>query len=118
VAGMHGVKLLLCCLFLAFTVVGASTPLLATDLKSERQTYPDDRSDDEVTEREVAEFCYVQRGICRKICNLRSRFDDRFDGCPQSCESREGRCSRTGCYRWSEAEFLIAERFGGFQCAR
>lgn len=118
-AGIHGVKLLLCCLFLAFTVVGASTPLLATDLKSERQTYPDDRSDDdEVTEREVAEFCYVQRGICRKICNLRSRFDDRFDGCPQSCESREGRCSRTGCYRWSEQEFLIAERFGGFQCAR
>jgi hypothetical protein len=26
------------------------------------------------------------------------------------------RCSSTGCYRWPESEFLIAERFGGYKC--
>ena len=115
---MRWANLLLCCLFLAFTLAGASAPLLASDLKSPRQTYPDDRPDgnDALHAQEVAEFCHGQRRICRKICDLRSRFEDRFDGCPQSCESREGRCTRTGCYRWTEPEFLIAERFGGYQC--
>lgn len=98
--------------------MGASTPLLATDLKSPPQSYPDERqgSGKELTEEEVAEFCYSQRKICRKICNLRSRFEDRFDGCPQSCDSRESRCSKTACYKWSEPEYIIAERFGGFKC--
>jgi hypothetical protein len=115
---MRWVNLSFCYLFLAFTLAGAAAPLLAADVAPPRQAYPDDRqdSDDAQTEEKVAEFCYSQRGICRKICNLRSRFEDRFDGCPQSCESREIRCSRTGCYRWTEPEFLIAERFGGYQC--
>lgn len=115
---MRRAGLLFCCLFLAFTFAGVSAPLLATDLKSPRQASPDSRgySNDELDERDVAEFCYSQRVICRKICNLRSRFEDRFDGCPQSCVSREGRCIRAACYRWTEPEFLIAERFGGYKC--
>jgi hypothetical protein len=115
---VRGASLLFCCLFLAFTFAGASAPVLASDLKSPRQAYPDDRSysDDASAEEKVADFCYDQRRICRKICTLRSRFEDRFDGCPQSCESREIRCARTACYRWTEPEFLIAERFGGYQC--
>ena len=60
----------------------------------------------------MAQFCYEQRLICRKICDLHSRFEDRFDGCPQSCDSRELRCVTTACYRWTEPDFLIAERFG------
>ena len=115
---MRWAKLLFCCLFSAFTFAGASVPLLAADVDLPRQTYPDDRQerDDALQAQKVAEFCHGQRRICRKICDLRSRFEDRFDGCPQSCESREGRCTRTGCYRWTEPEFLIAERFGGYQC--
>ena len=112
---MRWANLLLCCLFLAFTFVGASAPLLAADVATPRQAYPDGGPDSGDTQ-EVAEFCHGQRRICRKICDLRSRFEDRFDGCPQSCESREGRCTRTGCYRWTEPEFLIAGRFGGYQC--
>jgi hypothetical protein len=116
---MRWAKLLFCCLFLAFTFVGASAPLLASDLKTPREeAYPNDRPDGDDAQEEVGEFCYGQRQICRKICYLRSRFQDNFDGCPQSCESREVRCSRSGCYRWSEPEFLIAERFGGYKCAQ
>jgi hypothetical protein len=112
---MRWANLLFCCLFLAFAVAGAGAPLLAADVASPHQTDPDNGPDSEDAQ-DVAQFCHEQRGICRKICDLRSRFEDRFDGCPQSCESREGRCARTGCYRWSEPEFLIAERFGGYQC--
>jgi hypothetical protein len=73
-------------------------------------------SDQELKAREVAEFCYEQRSICRKICDLHSNFDDRFDGCSHSCDSRESRCSRTGCYRWAEPEYVIAHKFGGEKC--
>jgi len=105
----------LCCyLLLALSLAGAGTPLLAADLGS-RQTSPDGRSHSEKQE-DVAEFCYEQRQICRRICRMRSRFEDRFDGCPSSCESREMRCSRTGCYRWSEPEFVLAENYGGHRC--
>ena len=78
---MRWAGLLFCYLFLVFTFAGASAPLLAADLGSSRDTYPDERSysNDVPIEREVAEFCYRQRYICRKICNLRSRFDDDFD---------------------------------------
>jgi hypothetical protein len=114
---MRWTNLLFCCLFLAFTVVGASAPLLASDIEPPGKTYPGERADsDDAPGEEVADYCYTQLQMCRKICNLRSRFDDRFDGCPQSCESRETRCVRTACFRWSEPEFLIAERFGGFKC--
>ena len=115
---MRWVNVLFCYLFLAFTFAGVNAPLLASDVDSPRQTSPDDGPDsgDALQAQEVAEFCHGQRRICRKICDLRSRFEDRFDGCPQSCESREGRCTRTGCYRWTDREFLIAERFGGYQC--
>ena len=115
---MRWAGLLCCYLLLAFAFAGATAPLNAADVGPPRQTYPDDRrySDEALTEEKVAEFCYGQRQICRKICTLRSRFENRFDGCPQSCVSRESRCSRTGCYKWTEPEFLIAERFGGDQC--
>lgn len=103
---------------MAFALAGASAPLLATDLKSPRQVNPDDRDSDALTAKEVAAFCYSQRQICRKICRLRSRFEDNFDGCPSSCESREIRCGQNACFRWSEPEFLIAERFGGYKCVR
>jgi|EndMetStandDraft_9_1072997.scaffolds.fasta_scaffold06850_2 hypothetical protein len=114
---MRWANLLLCCLFLVFTLVGASAPLGAADLKGPRQNYPEQRalSDEELREKE-ADYCYAQRKICRKICYLRDRFDDRFNGCPNSCDSRETRCVKSGCYRWSEQEFLIAERFGGYKC--
>lgn len=106
-------------LFLAFSLVGTSVAVLAADLDSRREAYPDDDDYSEtrgLSEEEVAELCYSQRYICRKICNLRSNFDDNFDGCRDSCESRVTRCMRTGCYRWSEPEYLIAENFGGFRC--
>jgi hypothetical protein len=105
------------CLFMAFSFAGASTPLLATDLKSKRDAYPDDRrhSEDAKAE-ELDEFCYSQRKICRKICYLRFRED--LVGCPQSCDSREVRCGQTACYRWSEQEYVIAERFGGYKCVQ
>ncbi len=117
---MRWANLFFCYLFLAVTFAGTGAPLLAADLKAPHQTYPDDRpySGNARKERNVAEFCYGQRQICRKICYLHSRFEDRFDGCPDSCESREIRCIRTGCYRWTEPEFLIAERFGGYRCAQ
>ena len=94
---------------------GTDAPLLAADLATPPH---DDRahSDDALTERKVAEFCYGQRHICRKICDLRSRFEDRFDGCPHSCDSRESRCSRTGCYRWTEPEYALAQKFGAHKC--
>jgi hypothetical protein len=115
---MRWASLLFCCLFLAVTFAGASAPLLATDLKSRGEAYPDERarSGNALTERKVAEFCSRQRQICRKICNLRDRFDDRFDGCPQSCDSRETRCNGTACFRWTDPDFIIAERFGGYKC--
>jgi hypothetical protein len=114
---MRWASLLLCCLFLAFA--GAGAPLLATDLKNPRQAYPDDGPPPGGAhiEREVAEFCAKQRYICRKICNLRSRFEDRFDGCPSSCDTREVRCNGAACFRWTEPELLIAERFGGYKCS-
>jgi hypothetical protein len=115
---MRWANLLLCCLFLAFA--GAGAPLMAADLKSPRQDYPDEgrRSRKPPTEESVVDYCYGQRQICRKICNLNSRFDDRFDGCPHSCDTREVRCESAGCFRWSEQELLIAERFGGSKCYR
>jgi hypothetical protein len=115
---MRWTKLLCCCLFLVFTFAGAGA-LFATDLKSPREAYPDDPgySGKAPTETDVADFCYTQRQICRKICNLRSRFEDRFDGCPSSCDSRESRCIKTACYRWTDPDFLIAERFGGYKCS-
>jgi hypothetical protein len=116
---MRWAKLLFCFLFLAFTFAGATTPLLASDLKEPRQAYPDDGPDsDDDPAIEATEFCYTQRKLCRKVCHLRSRFEDNFDGCSSSCGSREIRCTRTGCFRWAESEFLIAERFGGYKCAQ
>lgn len=116
---MRWASLLFCCLFLAFTVAGAGAPLFASDLNEPREEYPEKPpySANDQEEQEVAEFCFTQGQICRKICRLRSRFQDSFDGCPQSCESRSGRCNKTGCYRWGEPELLIAERFGGYKCA-
>lgn len=115
---MRGANLLFCCLFVMFTFAGISTQLLAADLDTPRQAYPNDRSssDNVPTGRQVAEFCQTQRQICRKICYLNSRFEDDFDGCPHSCDSRAGRCIRTGCYRWMDPDFLIAEKFGGLRC--
>jgi hypothetical protein len=110
---------LLSCLCLTVAVAQVGAPALASDLESPRRAYPEGRpqADHVPIERKVAEFCYRQRQICSKICTLRSRFEDRFDGCPSSCESREIRCISSACYRWSESEFLIAQRFGGFHCA-
>ena len=115
-AVMRWAILLFCYLVLAFTIAGAGTPLLASDLEPPRQTYPGDgpRSEAAPIEREVAEFCLGQRRICRKVCYL--RFRDDLVGCPQSCESRVTRCIKKGCYRWTEPEFVIAENFGGYQC--
>ena len=117
---MRWAKLLCCCMFLAFAFAGARAPLFASDLEPPRNSSTHERqyADDAQKEEAVQQFCYRQRQICRKICNLRSRFDDRFDGCPQSCESREIRCGGTTCFRWTEPEFIIAERFGGYQCAQ
>jgi hypothetical protein len=107
-------------MLLAFTFAGATVPLLAADLRAPREAYPDnDRplSGGALTQRKVAEFCDRQRQICRKVCNLRSRFEDRFDGCPHSCDARETRCMSTACYRWTDPDFIIAEKFGGYKCA-
>jgi hypothetical protein len=109
-AGMRRAHVLFCYVFLAF-VAGALAPVRAADLPSPP---PDD---DAPTARKVAEFCYGQRHICRRICDLRSRFEDRFDGCPSSCDSREVRCNRTGCYRWTDPEYVIAQKFGAHKCA-
>jgi hypothetical protein len=108
-------NLLFCCLFLAFTFAGDGAPLLAADVG---EAYPDERpySDKAPIETEVAQFCYGQSRICRKICDLKSNFEDRYDGCPQSCVSRVARCIKTACYRWREPEFVIAENFGGSRC--
>jgi hypothetical protein len=112
---MRWAGLLWCCLFLAFSMAGAAGPLLAADLKTPREAYPDERRPSARADKEdIADFCYRQRQICRKICYL--RFRDDLVGCPQSCDSREGRCTKTGCFRWTEPDFSIAERFGGFQC--
>jgi hypothetical protein len=109
---------LLFCLFLAFAFAGGSTPLFASDLKSPHQSVPDDDRaySDEAPEEELVAFCYAQRQICRKVCRLRFR-DDQI-GCPQSCDSREVRCGKIGCFKWREPELVIAERFGGFECHR
>jgi hypothetical protein len=64
----------------------------------------------------VAEFCRKQRQICRKICNL--RFRDDLSGCPQTCETRSARCVSAACFKWTEQELLIGERFGGSRCAQ
>ena len=109
---MRWISFLFCCLFMAFTLAGANAPVMGADLPN--QSYPEERSEDVLPERQVAEFCADQRYICRKICYLRFR-DDQI-GCPQKCESRAGRCTRTGCYRWTEPELLIAEKFGGYKC--
>ncbi len=110
-ARMRWARLLLCCLFMAFTCAGAA-PLLAADLK---QAYPDERPDsDAQAENDMEEYCYAQRQMCHKICRLRFRED--LIGCPQTCETRVSRCMTTGCYRWTEPELLIAERFGGAKC--
>src|SRR5262245_49666636 len=116
---MRWSHLLFCCLFLAVTFVAASTPLLASDLNSPRESRRDDgpRPGEVDEEERVEEFCYKQRMICRKVCDLRSRFEDRFDGCPSSCDSRETRCVATACFRWTEPDFLVAERFGAYKCA-
>lgn len=113
---MGWTKLLFCCLLLSITIVAAAAPVNATDIYSRRQSEPEDsrRADPQL---EVAEFCHMQRKICRKICNLRSRFEDRFDGCPSSCDSRELRCNATACFRWTDPDYIIAERFGGAECA-
>lgn len=114
---MRGAKFLICTLVLAFALAGAGAPLFAADLKSSPQaTSPEDDSsaDDGPSDEEVAEFCYGQRTMCRKICRLRFRDDD--IGCPQNCDSRVSRCMKTGCYKWTEPEFVIAERFGGYRC--
>ncbi len=123
-AGMRGASILIVCLLMALTLAGAGTSLFAADLgdreRVERDDYErddEDYSNNGLTEREVAELCYSQQYICRKICNLNSRFENDFDGCKTSCGSRAMRCTRTGCYRWSEREFLIAENFGGYRCA-
>jgi hypothetical protein len=113
---MRWASLLFCCLFLAFTLAGAGAPpVLAADVGPPREAYPDAPPEsDRATAEKVADFCYSQRQICRKICYL--RFRDDLVGCPQTCDSRESRCTRTACYKWTEPEFLVAERFGGYQC--
>src|SRR5262245_24965716 len=106
-ATMRWASLLFCCLFLAFACAGGGASLLAADLAAPHDGDP--RYPNEAQKaREVAEFCYGQRHICRRLCDLRSRFEDRFDGCPDSCASRESRCTRTGCYRWTEPEYVLA----------
>jgi hypothetical protein len=112
--GMRRTTPFFCCLFLALILAGPSAPLVAADLGSAPKA---DKGDKGATEREVAEFCHGQRQICRKICDMNSRFNDRFDGCPHSCDSREVRCIRTGCYRWTEPDFVIASKYGAHRCA-
>ena len=114
---MRYARLFSCLLLALIFSAGSGSLLLATDLKSPRQTFPEVGNSGPVpAEKKLESFCYSQRLLCRKICNLRSRFEDSFDGCPQSCETREIRCNGSGCYRWSESEYLIAERFGGYRC--
>src|SRR5262245_15707741 len=111
---MRCARLVFCCLLLAFAAAGARTPLLAADLAPPRHSGADE---DAAMAKEVVEFCRGQRHICRRICDLRSRFEDRFDGCPHSCDSREVRCGRTGCFRWADPEYLLAQKFGAHKCA-
>jgi hypothetical protein len=73
-------------------------------------------ADTALAEKELTAFCHQQQPICRKICNLRFRND--LVGCSQTCDSRVARCVRTGCYKWTDPELLIAEKFGGYQCYR
>lgn len=110
---MRGFHILFCCLFLALTFASAGAPLLAADIKSSREAYPDDRADADDAPG-LEDFCYGQRRICRKVCNLRFR-DDKI-GCPHNCDSREVRCTRAGCFKWTEQELLIAGRFGAAPC--
>lgn len=98
---MRWINLLFLSLFSAIAFAGTGTSLHAA-----------------ADEKDVAAFCYEQGQICTKICDLNSRFEDRFDGCRHSCESRAFRCTRTACFRWPERQFLIAERFGGYRCAQ
>jgi len=117
---MRLANLLFCCLFLALTFVGSSTALHATDLRPPREAYPDDRqrASKAPSTDEIADYCFEQRQICRKICRLNERFNDRFDGCPHSCDSRETRCVATACFRWTDPDYIIAEKFGGDKCFR
>lgn len=108
---MRRVNSSFCCLFLALSLAGASAPLVAGDLEPPRRADP--RAP---TEREVAEFCYGQHQICRKMCYLNSRFERRIDGCSHSCDSRATRCTKTGCFRWTEPDYLIARKFGADRC--
>jgi hypothetical protein len=72
------------------------------------------KSDGDINARKVAEYCFSQRQICRKVCYLRFR-DDVF-GCSETCDSRVSRCNKSGCYKWIEPELIIAERFGASRC--
>src|SRR5262245_55535370 len=117
---MRWAHFVFCCLVLAFVAAGGDrAPTLAADLSAPPRAAPGNHpyAEDGLSERDVADFCHGQRGVCRRICDLRSRFEDRFDACPHSCDSREGRCTRTGCYKWSEPEFVLAQKFGGHKCA-
>ena len=109
---MRTLNSLFCCLFLALALAGGSASLVAADLESRRQADPDRGP----TEKEVAAFCHVQRQICRRMCDMNSRFEDRFDGCPHSCDSRAIQCTRTNCFRWTEPTYLIARKFGAYRC--
>lgn len=92
-----------------------ATPF-TTGIEPQPQPDPENTAppDNRPTEQDVAQFCGTQNLICHKVCDLRSRND--FTGCPQRCESREARCTRTRCYKWTEPEFVIAGSFGGQQC--
>jgi hypothetical protein len=72
------------------------------------------KSDGDINASKVAEYCFSQRQICRKVCYLRFR-DDVF-GCSETCDSRVSRCNKSGCYKWIEPELIIAERFGASRC--
>jgi hypothetical protein len=95
---------------------GTGTPPFSTDIEQQPQTNPNNAPppDEAPTEQDVAAFCDGQRRICGKVCDLRSRND--FTGCPQRCESRVARCNKTGCYKWTEPELIIAGSFGGQKC--
>ena len=89
---MRWTNILICFVVLTFAFAGAGVPLRAADLGGRATGITRTkvkRSDEMQTEEKVAEFCFVQRQICRKICSIHSNFNDRFDGCPQSCETRE-----------------------------
>jgi hypothetical protein len=110
---MHSTGLLSCCLLLALVIAGARAPLVAADLGKPPRADTDDRAP---TERKVAEYCQGQLHICRKICYLNARFRDRINGCSHVCDSRAIRCTRTGCYRWTEPDFTLAVKFGAHRC--